>query len=309
MEHQVVCLHPHIIINPNLPELISKYGSYIFRGKLYTTPKHYKHWNYLYNFDYSPFSVKNKHITKEDFDSCFVLGFDGDTYPIYLEVPCGKCELCKDSKINSFVQRCNYETELYDNKPWFITLTYDDEHLPEFGVSVREAQLFLKRFRINLERSGFENKIRYVCVGEYGKNTHRAHYHLLVWNIPAYTHTEYLAVSKIIDKSWTKGFNQHRLVDPSNDKTFYYTAKYLKKEGKLRYKPVKDILDLDGNHIATEIVRENDFFVIQAVETAELVQDLYENMQTKYDEDLLQSIDTLDVGLDVLKSLFGRDMF
>lgn len=77
---------------------------------------------------------------------------------------------------------------------FFCTLTYDQEHLPTNGsVSVREAQLFLKRLR---DRAG---AFRYYLVGEYGPSTWRPHYHACLFGL-----REALA----IDPAWGKGFSQ-----------------------------------------------------------------------------------------------------
>lgn len=61
----------------------------------------------------------------------------------------------------------------------FVTLTYDDQHLPtNYSVDVRELQLFMKRLRKSLPG----RKIRFFACGEYGDQTLRPHYHLLIFN-------------------------------------------------------------------------------------------------------------------------------
>lgn len=225
---QVICEKPRIIINPLLPELIAKYHCYSFRGEIRHDRRLHSHY---FDFDYRPFSIKRNDVTIQDISSCFVIDEDsGETFPIYVQVPCNSCDVCRQRKINSFVQRCKLETCSYDSKPWFFTLTYDREHLPADGVSKRDIQLFMKRFRINLVRHGYFNRIRYVIVSEYGK-LGRAHYHGLFWNIDCYTNKQYLEVSDLFEKSWSNGFIMHRLVNPENDKAFYYTAKYMRKSG------------------------------------------------------------------------------
>lgn len=225
---QVVCENPRLIINPLLPELIAKHHVYYLRGRMYRDNRVHCHY---FAFDYKKFSIKRNDITKADIPSSFVVDeVTGEMFPVYIEVPCNHCDVCKERKISAFVQRCKLETQCYDCRPWFITLTYDNNHLPEKGVSIDEVQRFLKRLRINLVRSGFNKRIRYVLVGEYGKNTHRPHYHAILWNIGAKTHKQYLQLVDILDKSWNNGFIQHRIINPENDKAFYYTAKYLKKD-------------------------------------------------------------------------------
>jgi hypothetical protein len=64
----------------------------------------------------------------------------------------------------------------------FVTLTYDQESLPEDGsVNPKHLSSFLKKLRIKLEREGHENPIRYYGVGEYGDRDQRPHYHLALF--------------------------------------------------------------------------------------------------------------------------------
>lgn len=76
-----------------------------------------------------------------------------------------------------------HEASLYDRN-CFLTLTYDDAHLPLNGSLVkRDFQLFMKRLR---KRYG--SKIRFYMCGEYGespgdgKSFGRPHYHALLFN-------------------------------------------------------------------------------------------------------------------------------
>lgn len=60
----------------------------------------------------------------------------------------------------------------------FLTLTYDDDHLPCPPHLVKEdLTLFLKRYR---KRLG--HKIRYYAIGEYGDLTWRPHFHLAIFS-------------------------------------------------------------------------------------------------------------------------------
>lgn len=227
---QINCANPRVIINPKLPELIAKYGCYVQNRRI-----HYMHRkpHHITQFEMYKFSPRLRGITIDNYTEDYVLDSStGETFPIYLAVPCGHCDLCKSTSINSFVYRCRLESQCYNNQPWFITLTYAPFFKPPSGVQVRDVQLFLKRFRINLVRSGFTNRIRYCAVGEYGKDTHRPHYHLIVWNLCSYTTEDYKKIQSIIGKSWKLGYNYSRLADPRNDKSFKYTAKYLRKEDK-----------------------------------------------------------------------------
>lgn len=80
--------------------------------------------------------------------------------------------------------RLQHEVRVSDNAT-FITLTYDDTHLPldENGMncpSVVDLQLFMKRLRKRYSA----NKLRYMINSEYGPQTHRVHYHGIIFNLP-----------------------------------------------------------------------------------------------------------------------------
>lgn len=185
----------------------------------------------LYETKTSRFKPQFYGVTESDLCNCYVTDYrSGKSFPIYLQVPCGHCEVCRHSKVSSLVQRCKLETMMYNCKPIFLTLTYDELHKKDCGVCLRDVQLFFKRLRINLCRKGYREKIRYVLVSEYGKRTSRPHYHAILWNLHANTLVSYREVRSIIEKSWSNGFCMLRLVDPTNDKGFYYTAKYLAKD-------------------------------------------------------------------------------
>lgn len=92
-------------------------------------------------------------------------------------LPCGKCVNCYINHAKEWAVRCCLEALEHDEN-YFITLTYDQDHLPKDGlVSKREMQLFFKRLRQEF------GECRYLCVGEYGKSTHRPHYHILAFGL------------------------------------------------------------------------------------------------------------------------------
>lgn len=109
-------------------------------------------------------------------------------------VPCGKCAFCLSNKRSQWMFRIFQEIKNQDQPGWFITLTYDEKHVKRtaHGLSLRfrDVQLFIKKIR------KAKYYIKYLCVGEYGGQTKRPHYHMLVWtNCPVET----------MDKTWHHG--------------------------------------------------------------------------------------------------------
>jgi len=94
-----------------------------------------------------------------------------------LSLPCGRCIGCRLERSRQWALRCVHEASLYEDN-CFITLTYDDFHLPSDGSLVkRDFQLFMKRFR-----KRFGNGIRFFHCGEYGERFQRPHYHAAIFN-------------------------------------------------------------------------------------------------------------------------------
>jgi len=120
--------------------------------------------------------------------------------PYLITYPCGKCPLCVRKRLSNWIFRIQKEQQRSLTTS-FITLTYDDEHLPHNqSVNKRDIQLFHKRLRKYREsESEWDNyPLRYICVSEYGtQSTQRPHYHIIAFNYP--TH-------KDVEKIWGNGF-------------------------------------------------------------------------------------------------------
>lgn len=153
-----------------------------------------------------------------------------DAPPHVATVSCGHCLDCLQSKSREWQLRIMHESSQYD-KNCFITLTYNDDHLPVGGSLVkRDLQLFLKRLRFAISPC----KVRYFACGEYGSRGKRPHYHLIIFNwFPddAYFFErtkkgEVIFRSPTLEKLWTFGFSSVGNVTPDSAK---YCAKYLQK--------------------------------------------------------------------------------
>lgn len=108
----------------------------------------------------------------------------------FVEIPCGKCIGCILQKSREWANRCMMELS-YHEQACFITLTYDDEHVPmslygepstgemkrSLTLRKRDFQLFMKRLRKMLG----DVQIRFFASGEYGSHTMRPHYHAIIF--------------------------------------------------------------------------------------------------------------------------------
>ena len=96
------------------------------------------------------------------------------------EVPCGQCFGCRMRRRQDWAIRCMHENQLHGDVGQFLTLTYDDKHLPENGSLLKsDFQNFMKRVR---KRVG--PGLRFFMCGEYGDKYLRPHYHALFFNYP-----------------------------------------------------------------------------------------------------------------------------
>ena len=94
-----------------------------------------------------------------------------------VSVPCGQCIGCRLERSRQWAVRCVHESSLHRFSS-FITLTYNDEHLPsDRSLNVEHFQRFMKRLRKHLEPL----KIRFFHCGEYGDKFRRPHYHAIVF--------------------------------------------------------------------------------------------------------------------------------
>lgn len=129
--------------------------------------------------------------------------------------PCGKCINCRARSRQEWVFRLRMEYRSCDFG-LFVTLTYDEDRLPPGGVSIRDVQLFLKRLRKH-----FKSKVlRYYISSEYGDNTHRPHYHGLLFFKDIERTPE---LYDIITASWSNGFVQFGEIEEGS---IVYVTKY-----------------------------------------------------------------------------------
>lgn len=139
-------------------------------------------------------------------------------------VPCGKCMACLVKKQRDWTFRIEQEVK-YSPSAWFITLTYDEEHVPVDEelmvpvVSKRDIQLFMKRFRKEISILGYS--CRYFICAEYGPKTLRPHYHGILFDLPLTFTKKFL--SDLLVRTWQQGFITLAPVTPGRCR---YVAKY-----------------------------------------------------------------------------------
>lgn len=133
--------------------------------------------------------------------------FDSSQKLVYL--PCGQCYACRIARSRDWAVRCVLEARAFGDENCFITLTYNDDHLPkDLSLHKEDFQKFMKRLRKN---SGL--KIRYYMCGEYGDLYQRPHYHACLFGYKPkdlvllfQKNGVKLYRSSFLEKCWTFGF-------------------------------------------------------------------------------------------------------
>jgi hypothetical protein len=95
-----------------------------------------------------------------------------------IPVKCGQCSGCKLENARQWAIRIKHEASMHPQNS-FITLTYDNEHLPPTGTLVlKHWQDFMKRLR----KKYSHKKLSFYHCGEYGEKQGRPHYHAIIFN-------------------------------------------------------------------------------------------------------------------------------
>lgn len=145
-----------------------------------------------------------------------------------IDLPCGQCIGCRLRRARDWAVRVMHEAQTHE-KSCFVTLTYDDEHLPGNGSLVyRDFQLFMKKIR------AFTNvKVRFFMCGEYGPENLRPHYHACLFGVDFKEDRvaagtsgsgEKYYESARLSRIWNKG---RVSVQALNMTTAAYTARYI----------------------------------------------------------------------------------
>lgn len=156
----------------------------------------------------------------------------------WMKVPCGMCIACRIAKTREWKLRILMEKKMW-SKSGFLTLTYDDDHLPHTNCGhptlfPDHLSKFWKRLRKYLSDhcvvSSFRGEVpegssppllRYFSCGEYGDHTKRPHYHACVFGIDP-------SDLPVVQKLWPYGVNLE-LSDLTPERA-QYCAGYVQKK-------------------------------------------------------------------------------
>lgn len=178
-------------------------------------------------------------------------------------IPCGKCIGCRLDYSRTWAVRCMLEARQHKYN-WFLTLTYDDDHVPvrfSDGVDASTGEVlpdevvsytlqkehvseFMKRLRSRVEDNNIEHDhIKFFACGEYGDQTFRPHYHLLLFgcDIPDLEFYKYKGgnayyTSKMLNDIWSDGIGKNRssrgfvIVGDVSFQSASYVARYCTKK-------------------------------------------------------------------------------
>lgn len=194
------------------------------------------------------------------------------------QVPCGQCIGCRLERSRQWAIRCVHEASLFEHN-CFITLTYDDDHLPDDrSLEMKHFQDFMKRLRKRFQ--GFQPvtldefdedlgisvpvtryPIRFYHCGEYGEKFRRPHYHAVLFNYDFLDKVFWkdvngskLFLSASLQDLWPHGFST---IGNVTFESAAYCARYImkKKLGKGSWMSYADI-DFETGEVLSERKKE-----------------------------------------------------
>lgn len=153
---------------------------------------------------------------------------DPSVHPDGLLVPCGKCLACRIKKRSEWSMRMLHELDDWDDAV-FLTLTYDNDHLPPNGSLVwTDLQKFFKRLRRRL--SNEDRSIKYFACGEYGDKTFRPHYHAIVFGLSLRPEDKQLVMDAWRYCDWSVQAIADRAFGLAEVDSIRYVAQYIDKK-------------------------------------------------------------------------------
>jgi len=97
-------------------------------------------------------------------------------------VACGRCPECRARRVSGWSFRL-MEEEKHSSSSYFLTLTYSNENVPLSSQSRPSTCLVdLQKFFKRLRKVHGAVRLKYFAVSEYGSQTNRPHYHVILFN-------------------------------------------------------------------------------------------------------------------------------
>lgn len=163
--------------------------------------------------------------------------YGGDNQRYFINVPCGKCIECSDAKRNDLFVRASFEYKSMlkaGGIAYFVTLTYANNCLPTFNhrpcFNREDVTNFLRRlrarhFKFCKQFNHTYHGIRYFVTSEYGHETHRPHYHMVIFCY--HPINEYL-IPYLVRSTWHYGIVDVQSLESNIG--IHYVSKYAGKD-------------------------------------------------------------------------------
>lgn len=197
---------------------------------------------------FRPRKVVNPRFRKdknsEEFSKAKELYFRDYVENYYIEIPCGKCYLCRKKKASGWrvrlLEECKYTPRFYHNgilkyRCIFVLFTFNNEHLPIVDTRDKIA-VFIRKWR-DLWRKKFGKSPRYFCVTDRGTQYGRLHLHFLIFD-PRDKQGNQLSINRLKKENffWRNGFvREPTWLETQKGITYvtgYITGSNLEKEAK-----------------------------------------------------------------------------
>jgi hypothetical protein len=170
-----------------------------------------------------------------------------------VQCPCSKCPECRSRRASAWSFRLRQEDKISQSS-LFITLTYDTMFVPitqkkRMTLDRSDSKGHLPKFFKRLRKAHGHNDgqpLKYYAVGEYGGQSQRPHYHIILFNANIklmvsntdrlkLEATNYDGQTEIIIKQWSNGLRKnysplgHGTVGKCTPASVGYTLKYISK--------------------------------------------------------------------------------
>lgn len=164
------------------------------------------------------------------------------------KIPCGWCMGCRMATRQMWQDRLEMESLKYDSFT-FLTLTYDEEHIPigsedfthkfnlamgaEPSLNYNDTNKFIKRLRYYTNKGVKQTeskKWKYYLVGEMGGLFQRPHYHMIIEGL------DFMLSKKLFNEAWGLGIIKSL---PILEGGIRYVLSYIDSEQKGEQKKIK----------------------------------------------------------------------